>query len=87
MLTSGVFPKEWAVGEIVPILKKKSDINNPDNYRGITLISCMGKLFTSILNIRLNTWAEENSVFNDYQFGFRRNRGTTDCIFVFNGLI
>ena len=86
VLSSGVFPKEWAVGEIVPILKK-GDINNPDNYRGITLISCMGKLFTSILNIRLNTWAEENSVFNDYQFGFRRNRSTTDCIFVLNGII
>ena len=86
VLSSGIFPKEWAIGEIVPILKK-GDINNPDNYRGITLISCMGKLFTSIINIRLNDWAEENAIFNEYQFGFRRNRSTTDCIFVLNGLI
>ena len=86
ILSSGVFPLEWAIGEIIPLLKK-GDINNPDNYRGITIISCMGKLFTSILNNRLNEWAEQNDIFNDCQFGFRKNRSTTDCIFMLNGLI
>ena len=27
---------------------QKGDINDPNNYRGITIVSCLGKLFTSI---------------------------------------
>ena len=66
---SGIFPSHWAVGEIVPVFKKGS-INNPNCYRGITLISCIAKLFTLILNKRLNLWAEANAVLTEAQFGF-----------------
>ena len=37
---------------------KKGDRNEASNYRGITLLSIIGKLFTCILNNRLNTWAD-----------------------------
>ena len=47
VFNTGCFPKSWAEGEIVPVFKK-ADRENPENYRGITLISCIGKLFTSI---------------------------------------
>ena len=57
------------------------------NYRGITLISCIGKLFTNILNERLNEWAEFNNIYSDTQFGFRKDRNTSDCLFVLHGLI
>ena len=49
---SGFFPESWSKGCIVPIFKK-GDVNDTNNYRGITLISCLGKLFTSILNRRI----------------------------------
>ena len=39
---------EWIMGLIVPIFKKGSK-SEPSNYRRITLISCMGKLFLAIL--------------------------------------
>ena len=54
----GYFPKSWSDGFIVPIYKK-GDKNEPSNYRGITLLSTLGKLFTRILNNRLNEWAEK----------------------------
>ena len=82
ILSSGVFPLEWVIGEIIPLLKK-GDINNPDNNRGITItISCMVKLF--ILNNRLNELAEQNDIFNNCQFSFRKNRSMTGCIFMLN---
>ena len=49
----GYFPDKWSEGFIVPIFKK-GDKNEPSNYRGITLLSTLGKLFTRVLNNRLN---------------------------------
>ena len=40
VLQSGHMPDEWVIGIIKPIYKNKGDINDPDNYRGITLLSC-----------------------------------------------
>ena len=86
VFNSGYFPQAWAVGEIVPIFKK-GEKDKPENYRGITLLSCMGKLFTSILNNRINVWAERNNYFCENQFGFRQQRATTDCLFILHSVI
>ena len=47
ILNSGHFPPEWSKGLIVPVFKK-NDHDDVRNYRGITLVSCMSKLLTSI---------------------------------------
>ena len=83
---SDYFPESWSAGEIIP-LHKKGDKNNVDNYRGITLLSTLGKLFSRILNNRLSTWAETFSVYIEAQAGFREHMSTTDNIFVLHGLI
>ena len=59
----------------------------PDNYRGITLLSTLGKLFTWVINNRLESWAEEYGVYIEAQYGFRKRRGTVDCIFVLSQLV
>ena len=56
ILDSKSFPAQWATGLIVPLHKKRS-YDNTNNYRGITLISCFAKLFTSVLSNRLKQWA------------------------------
>jgi hypothetical protein len=58
-----------------------------ENYRGITLLSTMGKLFTKVLNNRLTYWAENYNVYIEAQAGFRKNMGTVDNIFVLHGVI
>ncbi len=46
VLNSGCVPDNWSIGIITPIFKKKGSPDNPDNYRGISILSCLGKLFT-----------------------------------------
>ena len=86
LLVKGYFPSVWSEGYIVPI-HKKGNIHNVDNYRGITLLSVMGKLFTRILNTRLTNWAETYYVYIEAQAGFRSEMGTVDNVFVLHGLI
>ena len=81
IFNKGFFPTAWTLGLIVPI-HKKGDHDNAENYRGISLMSCLSKLFTNILNIRLNKWAEANSSFDNFQFDFREKRSTVDAIFL-----
>lgn len=62
----------WLTGVIVPIYKNKGNIQLPENYRPITLLSCLGKCFTSILNTRLTNFIEFNNLLNVNQAGFRK---------------
>ena len=86
ILDSRSFPRNWATGLIVP-LHKKGDYDDPINYRGITLISCFAKLFTSILNERPILWAQETDNITDAQFGFKSNHSTVDAVFILKYLI
>ena len=69
---SGCIPESWSEGSIVPIYKNKGDPANADNYRGITVLICFGKLFTCILNNRLNSYLENYNVLCEKQAGFRK---------------
>ena len=84
---SGIIPESWTLGMIKPIYKNKGCKSDPANYRPITLISCLGKLFNSILNERLQQYAEEHDLINDCQAGFRKGYSTVDNIFILHSLI
>ena len=86
ILNIGIYPKQWSEGIIIPLQKKGSgdDVNN---YRGITLLSCFSKLFTSILNKRIECFCENNNTISDAQFGFRKGRSTVDAIFILLSLV
>ena len=68
-------------------LNNKGDTDDVCNNRGITLLSTFGKLFTKVLNDRLNVWAEKYHVYIEAQAGFRQHMDTVDNMFVFHGLI
>ena len=76
---SGHFPNQWPNGLLVP-LHKCGNCYSPNNFRGITLLVMLGKLFTRVINNRLDKWAESYGVYIEAQFGFGSGRGTVDCI-------
>ena len=87
ILKTGIVPQEWCVGLIVPIFKKKGSPDDPNNYRGITLLSCLGKLFTCCINVRLGNYLDAKGIIGEEQAGFREGYSTIDHIFVLNELI
>ena len=84
---TGLIPETWTLGNILPFYKNKGDKNKPENYRPITLLSCFGKLFTAVINNRLNKYAEEVDLIDPCQAGFRKGYSTAENIFVINSLI
>ena len=53
IIANGEYPSSWATGIIHPV-HKKADHNVPDNYRKVTVMPCIGKLFESVLNNSLS---------------------------------
>lgn len=85
-LNSGNFPKIWAKGYIVPLFKSGSK-DDPSNYRGITIGSCLGKLFVKILNIRLEKFLASRNIVKPEQIGFCKGKHTSDHHLVLRTLI
>ena len=76
-------PGIWIQALIYPIPKSPTnDPRVPLNYRGISLLSVISKLYTSALNTRLSNYTEENDYIVNEQNGFRPDRSCLDHIFV-----
>ena len=80
-------PDSWLEGVIRPISKHKGDPSKTENYRPITILSCFGKSFTSLLNDWLHRFLEINDILEENQAGLRAGYSTTDHIFVLQTLI
>ena len=84
---TGIVPETWTLGMILPIFKNKGSPRDPSNYRPITLISCLGKVFTQILNNRIQKYVDEKETISECQSGFRKKRSTVDNMFILHNLI
>lgn len=80
IFNNGFTPESFRTSIILP-LHKKGDRSDASNYRGLSLLDTLYKLFTSILLKRLTAWAERYSILNEYQAGFRQGYSTVDNIF------
>ena len=86
ILETKEYPDEWAVGIITPI-HKSGEIDDPDNYRGITINSCLSKLFTLLLNNRLTNFINKEDALKFNQIGFRKGFRTADHVLTLKTLI
>ena len=86
ILISKKIPKTWNHSLITSIFKS-GDPTDCNNYRGISVTSCLGKLFTSLLQKRLGDYLETNNLLSPNQGGFREGYRTTDHIYILKTLI
>jgi len=81
---SGRAPAAWKRASLVPI-HKKGDRLEADNYRGVTLLDVVGKVYVTVLHNRIRNHLCGQLL--DCQHGFRPGRGTGDALFSMRRLV
>jgi len=76
---SNMAPTEWKASLFTFLYKGKGDNMDPDNFRGISLLSVCAKVYTQILLSRLTPILEPT--LSESQCGFRKGRGCADLHF------
>ena len=86
ILGTGNYPDTWRTAYIIPIFKK-GDVMDTNNYRGITIISNIAKLFNMVIQNRLSKFFMENNLINEKQIAFNKGSRTSDHLFVIKTLV
>ena len=85
ILIEGIYPDSWRNNLILPIFKK-GEISYPNNYRGIAISNGLGRLFSAIINSRIENFLRINHTIAVNQNGFKRGHRTDDNVFILQSI-
>jgi hypothetical protein len=74
-LSKGVFPTKLKIAKIIPIYKK-DDIHLFDNYRPISLLPTISKLYEKIVHLQFTDYLTTHNLLYNSQYGFRPDHST-----------
>lgn len=80
------WPKVWKEGVVIPI-RKKGKGKKTEDYKGITLMAVLYKIYLMVLTERIRIDCEKKKVIPQNQTGFRKEMGIMDNIYVVNYII
>jgi len=78
-LESGIVPDEIKIARVVPIYKS-GNVKELTNYRPVSVLPCLSKLFERVVYNRLVEFIEKHSILSECQFGFRKKHSTEHCV-------
>ena len=78
-LETGVYPDLLKIARVIPIHKKDSKLD-VSNYRPISLLSNINKIFEKIMCLRIRNHFEKSNLLYDLQFGFREKHSTNHAV-------
>ena len=67
---------------MVPVFKNVGERSTAKNYRPVSLLSVVSKVFEKLVNNRIADHLEKCGLFSDFQYGFRSSRSTADLLTV-----
>uniref|UniRef100_A0A1B6KPU2 Reverse transcriptase domain-containing protein n=1 Tax=Graphocephala atropunctata TaxID=36148 RepID=A0A1B6KPU2_9HEMI len=79
-IQTGIFPDRLKLATITPIYKNEGSLSDPSNFRPISLLPIIGKIFEKCLYERLYSFLEKYNLLSRKQFGFRNNKNTEEAI-------
>jgi hypothetical protein len=74
-----VFPNELKIAKTIPIYKSKEH-NKFGNYRPISLLTSLSKIFEKLIHTRLLTYFNETKLFYEHQYGFLPRHSTEEAV-------
>uniref|UniRef100_A0A0P4VTV9 Reverse transcriptase domain-containing protein n=1 Tax=Scylla olivacea TaxID=85551 RepID=A0A0P4VTV9_SCYOL len=83
-LWENTWPLVWKEARVVPV-HKRSSRSDPKNYRPISLLSVVGKVFERVVADVVCRHLQDNYLLSDQQFGFRPGRSTSDLLMLLTG--
>ena len=86
-LKESCFPDWWKVSSVVPVFKNVGKRSTAKNYRSVSLLSVVSKVFEKLVNNRIVDHLEKCGLFSDSQYGFRSSRSTADLLTGVSGRI
>jgi len=78
-IQNSYFPNSFKIGRVVPVPKKNTP-NSLDDYRPITVLSCMSKIFEKVLANQIHTHINTQSIFPSSLMGGRSGHSTTSAL-------
>jgi exonuclease III len=79
---TGYFPNELKQAKVIPV-HKKGDKNECSNYRPISLVPTLSKVFERIMSHQMTKFLDSNNLLFGRQFGFRKNHSTCGAVMNF----
>ena len=79
-LSTGIFPDEWKSARVTPLYKNSGKRNDPTNYRPISVIPVVDKVFERVVYDQLYHYLTENCIISPYQSGFRSLHSTVTAL-------
>ena len=86
-LKESCFPDCWKVSSVVPVFKNVGERSTAKNYRPVSLLSVVSKVFEKLVNNRIVDHLEKCDLFSDFQYGFRSSPSTADLLAVISDSI
>lgn len=78
-MDSAIFPDQLKIAKVVPVHKKGKKADSK-NYRPISLLSVLSKIFEKIMKSRLVDHLSCRDIINSRQFGYRQGIGTSEAM-------
>ena len=78
--TTGIYPDQLKIAKIIPIHKEKGCKLQCNNYRPISLLSNINKIFEKLMHCRLYEFLNLHNCIYELQFGFRENHSTNHAL-------
>ena len=78
-LSSGIFVNEWKYARVTPIFKS-DDRKLPENFRPISILPIISKVFEKEVFRQLYTYLSDKALLSDFQSGFRPKHSTLSAL-------
>ncbi|CAF1009815.1 unnamed protein product [Brachionus calyciflorus] len=73
-------PNDWKTAIVLPLYKNKGSNDNLNNYRAISILPPMAKLFEKLIHKQILAYLNDNNIITNDQHGFRSNHSCESAL-------